>query len=183
LEDHTWFSQIKSLRECIYQNEPNHILANKLDKRRIAACQYAGRKLKRYGPTPYSPALIKQKTICQLLKIVVHRHKSGTADDETTTDIYRKLKDIGITTPEDQAGCQQIYKSHIKELTVMMKEETHSNIRRQEFQDGIINQAIQSGDKDRANRIRRIQRAEILKAVWSKCAAARGKHKTGGIAM
>jgi hypothetical protein len=157
LEDHTWFSQIKTLQECIHRKKPNHTLANKLDKRRIEACQYAGRKLKRYGPTPYSPALIKQKTICQLLKLVVHRHKIGMAKDETTLDIYRKLKDIGITTPKDQAECQQVYKNHIRELTVMMNKETQNNTKRQEFQDELINQAIHSGDKDRANRIKRIQ--------------------------
>jgi hypothetical protein len=72
LEDHAWFRQVKELQQCIEKQEPNHTLANTLDRRRIIACQYAGRKLKRYGPTPYSPALIKQKAICQLLKIVVH---------------------------------------------------------------------------------------------------------------
>jgi hypothetical protein len=46
LEDYAWFQQINILQECIDQNEPNHTLANKLDKQRIAACQYAGKKLK-----------------------------------------------------------------------------------------------------------------------------------------
>jgi exonuclease III len=58
LDDHQWLSQIQELQQCITNNTPNHELANKLDRRRIAACQYAGGKLKRYGPTPYSPALI-----------------------------------------------------------------------------------------------------------------------------
>jgi hypothetical protein len=140
-------------------------------------CQYAGWKQKKYGPTPYSPALTKQKTICQLLKIVVHRQKMGTADDEATADIYRKLHNIGITLPEDQDGCKQAHKNHLKELTVMMTMEKHYNTKRQEFQEEMITKAINAGDKDRASRIRRIQRAEILKAVWSKCAAARGQHK------
>jgi hypothetical protein len=51
LEDHMWFTQIQELQSCINTNSPNHFLADKLDDRRIAACQYAGGKLKQYGPT------------------------------------------------------------------------------------------------------------------------------------
>jgi hypothetical protein len=31
LEDHEWFNQIKELQQCIDRNQPNHMLANKLD--------------------------------------------------------------------------------------------------------------------------------------------------------
>jgi hypothetical protein len=48
LTDHEWFAQIQELQKHMECNEPNHTLANKLDRRRILACQYAGRKLKRY---------------------------------------------------------------------------------------------------------------------------------------
>jgi hypothetical protein len=42
LEDHAWFSQIQELQQHMDRNKPNHILADKLDCRRILACQYAG---------------------------------------------------------------------------------------------------------------------------------------------
>jgi hypothetical protein len=64
---------------------------------------------------------------------------------------------------------------------MMMKEETRKGVRRQDFQTAMITTALNTGDKERARRIQRIQNAEVLKAVWPKCAAARGQHKTGGI--
>jgi hypothetical protein len=108
LDGHAWFQHINDLQECMDKNEPNHALANKLDQQRIATCQYAGKKLKRYGPTPYSPALIQQKTICKQLKIAVRRHKMGWTEEESTVDIHRKLQDVGITLPADINGCKQV---------------------------------------------------------------------------
>jgi hypothetical protein len=181
LEDHAWFQQIKDLQQCIDDHKPNHTLANKLDRRRIAACQHAGSKLKRYGPTPYSPALIKQKTICQLLKIAMNRWSNGMIKEEIIEDIKQKLQDMGIQLPEDHEGCKQVKKAQTQELKRMMQEETQNNAKRQEFHEEMITKASNAGDKERAQRIQRIQRAEVLKAVWTKCAAARGCTKASGI--
>jgi hypothetical protein len=67
----------------------------------------------------------------------------------------------------------------------MMSKEKQSNLKRQEFQEeigGVTTLLSFERDKEKATRICWIQQAEIMKVVWSKCAAARGCKPTGGIA-
>jgi hypothetical protein len=65
----------------------------------------------------------------------------------------------------------------MQELKMMMKEEKQHSTKRHEFQEEMITNALNAGNKERARIIRRIQRAEVLKVMWSKCAAARGYNK------
>jgi hypothetical protein len=46
LSDHGWYQQVKRLQQCIKNNTPSHELVESIDKRRIEACQYSGKRLK-----------------------------------------------------------------------------------------------------------------------------------------
>ena len=48
---HNWHNQINQLQTCIDNNTRYDYLAEKLDRRRIAGCQYAAGRLKRYPKT------------------------------------------------------------------------------------------------------------------------------------
>jgi hypothetical protein len=88
LKDHGWFRQVKNLQQCIEQNKPNHTLVEKVDHRRINACQYSRNPLKRYGPILYSPELMRMKTVIKLMSIIIQRmHYRPDEDEESTHDL------------------------------------------------------------------------------------------------
>jgi hypothetical protein len=181
LEEHQWDQHVKELKKCIKTNTPNHELVEKIDRRRIQACQYAGRRLKKYGPVPYSPELMHMKTTDKLLTMIIRRMQRPEEEEEATEDLRRKLQRIGIDTPHDIDGCKLMRKTNKQALVAMTKAEIRTGTMRQTFQDNAINEALAAGNKEKARRIRQIQRAEMISQVWKKCAGARGLTKKGGL--
>ena len=181
LEDHNWFSQIAELQRCIDTDTPNHALAEKLDKRRIEACLYSGKKLKRYGPVPYSPEVIKLKTIDKLLRCLISKRSAPEDDLETINMLRLKLDHLGVMVPNDLQELKNLQKANRKVQLATAKDEVKSRNQRRTFQDELAAEALAAGDKERARKIRQIQRAEAMKAVWTKCAVARGLNKGGGL--
>jgi hypothetical protein len=106
-------------------------------------------------------------------------------EDEDPTimeELQKKLRQIGIEVPHDLEGYKTLRKNNRQELVSMIKAEVRTGTARQTFQDTAIKEAIESGDKEKTRCIRQIQRAEAISHVWKKCANARGRTKTGGIA-
>jgi hypothetical protein len=71
LDDHGWFQHVQQIQQCIKTNTPNHELVERADNRRIEACQNSGKRLKRYGPTPYSPQLIQMKLVDKVTAMII----------------------------------------------------------------------------------------------------------------
>jgi len=181
LEDHDWFNQIEALSACISNNTPDHDLAEKLDRRRIDACLASGNKLKRYGVVPYSPELIRLKTIDKLFRLLLRHKRTEHADPHTLSMLQEKLSRAGVVVPDDAEECKRLQKANRSVLLATSKEELKSNQNRQVFQDALVAEALAAGDKQKAKKIRQMQRAEAMKMVWKKCAIARGLNKGGGL--
>jgi hypothetical protein len=91
LSDHRWYQQVIKIQQCIKTNTPHHELVEKADKRRIEACQYyAGKRLKNYGPIPYSPELMKMKTVDKILTMIIRRMNNQDEDQETMHNLQQK---------------------------------------------------------------------------------------------
>ena len=74
LETHNWYDQIAQLETCMDNGTSNHALAERLDLRRIAGCQWAATQLKRYPAPPYSPELAELRNRDAILKTAIsHR--------------------------------------------------------------------------------------------------------------
>jgi hypothetical protein len=183
LETHGWFHKVKQIRQCITNNTPDHNMVEKADKRRISACQYAGKKLKRYGTIPYSPELIRMKTIDKLTTIIIRRMQKQDEDQETLQDLKHKLQHVGVTLPLVIEDYKSLRKNNRKEMVTMIKSEIKHGTVRHDYQTMAIEEAEKAGNKEKARRIRQIQRAEAISHVWKKCAHARGLTKTGGISQ
>jgi hypothetical protein len=153
LEEHGWYQQVQQLKPCIETNIPNHVLVGKKDKRRIKACQYSGKQMKRFSPLPYSPDLMRMKTVDKLLTMIIRRMQKQEEEEEVTNDLRRKLQHIGIDLPSDIDGSKLVRKTNKQALVAMTKEEMRTGSLRQTFQDNIIKEAMAAGNKEKARRI------------------------------
>jgi hypothetical protein len=181
LEDHGWLEKIPKIQQCIRTGRPNHELVEGVDKKRIEACQYAGRKLKRYGPIPYSPELMQMKMVDKVINMIIRRLKHQEEYADSLEDLQQKLRVAGVEIPQDLEGYQSLRRTNKQALTKAIKEELRTGNLRQKFQDEAIKDALARGNKEKARRIQQVQRAEAISHVWKKCAHARGLTTTGGI--
>jgi hypothetical protein len=154
------------LKQCIETDTPNHALVEKIDKRRIKACQCSGKQLKRYGSLPYSPELMQMKTVEKLLTMIIRQTQRPGEEEEATNDLRGKLKRIGIDLPPDVDGCKLVRKTNKQELVAITKEEMRTGTLRQTFQDNVINDTLAAVNKEKARKIGQVQRAEIVSQVW-----------------
>ena len=57
LSNHNWFDKITQLQQQMVDDTPNHALVEDLYTRLISSSVHAGKKPKRFPPTPYSPTI------------------------------------------------------------------------------------------------------------------------------
>jgi hypothetical protein len=162
-------------------NQENHELAETLDRCRIMSCQYAGKQLKKYGHIPYSPEIIRLKIIDKWIRKIIHRMQITDNTDEILQLWRQKISETGIDIPNDLDNCKRIQKANRCEMITTINEELKHLHQRQTFQNELIEKAIQAINKEKAQRLRRIQQAKTLKEVWQKCARARGLMKDNGL--
>jgi hypothetical protein len=105
LSEHNWDKQVRAIQQCIQTNTPDHELVEKVNKRRIEACQYSGRRLKKYGTIPYSPELMKLRTVDKIITMIIRRMKNQDEDQETMEDLQTKMRMTGVQVPPDIKGC------------------------------------------------------------------------------
>ena len=184
LDDHNWFNQIQELQQCIVTNTPNDALAETLDRRRIAACQYTEKQMTIYPQTPYSPAIARLRKINQYLKAVV-QCLAHPGDDwaEALDDHRAKLALLHVSVPQTLDDCRILLKENTKALRSTEAEERKGAPTRKQFQEAQIAEYMDTGKEEAAKIIRKIQRAEASKAVYQQCAHARGLTKEGGLSF
>jgi hypothetical protein len=90
------------------------------------SCQYSGKRLKKYGPIPYFPELMKMKTIDKILTMIIHWMKNQDDDQETMQDLQQNLRRTGVQVPTEIEGCKLLRKNNRKELVTLIKEEVRT---------------------------------------------------------
>jgi hypothetical protein len=181
LEEHNWFERIAILRQCMNSGEPNHQLAESLDKIRIQACQCSAKRLKRYPPVPYSPDIARFRNIEHLLRLKRH---SFTSRRNHEASILRRLEQLGepnFHLPTTKEDCEKLLKATQKDLRRMEKEERNTAKRRRQHQQDLQASYWEADNAKAAKIVQRIQKAEEMARVWRKCAAARGLTNEGGL--
>ena len=182
LDQHQWYTKIAALQECITNNHRNDSLANDLDHRRIQACHWAGKNLKRFPAPPWSPAIAKLRNINSILRLAIHMKLNPHEDCEHAMETRQaKLGSIGITIPDDVDDCRRFQRENLKVLRATEKQEIQSSQARQKHQEAKIQEYVDCGNEAAAKAVRKIQRAEATAAVYQQCAAARGKTQDGGL--
>jgi hypothetical protein len=96
LSDHHWYSQIDTLQAGMDEDIPDHHLAEKLYQRLLTACRYAGSRLQRYPPAPYSPDIVRMRNIYRLLKLAITQFTSKYDHSKEIDDTIDKLGHIGF---------------------------------------------------------------------------------------
>ena len=182
LQDHDWFTQVKALRQCISSNKADHDLAEKLDRRRIAACLYTGNRLKKYPRAPWSPELVRLRNINCLLKVALHQKLCPEHDcSEAIQIIEDKLGSVGVDIPDSIDDLRKFQRENLKVLRATEAEEMQHATARRNYVEAKIAAYTDAGNSDAAKILRRIQRAEATAEVFKQCAVARGKCKEGGL--
>ena len=185
LVQHSYFQRIKDLETCIATGIPNHQLAESLDKRRIAACQYTENRLQRYPQVPYSPELRDMRNITRYLKAVIQcLAHPGEEWDDIMSSHRSKLELLGMECPDTLEACRQCLKEHLKTLKATEKEERRSQPNRTAHQEKLIKEYTDSNTEhgsEMAKVLQRMMRAEATSAVFRQCAHARGLNKEGGL--
>lgn len=182
LTQHNWYNKIQQLQDCITTNTRDDTLANDLDDRRITACQWAGKHLKRYPAPPYSPELTRLRNINSLLRIAIRQKKCPDEDSSAAlANLQAKLGRVGIHIPESLEDCQRFQRENLKVLRAKETEEMKDAKARRQHQEEKIKAYTDAGNNDAAKAIQRIRRAEATQAVYNQLAAARGKCHQGGL--
>lgn len=164
----------------LYNNdEPNHILAEQIDKDMVQFTKTAQKRTITKHQTPWTLKMIKLKAkvmICQLL-ITMDRTKRNLRNQiEKFDNQYGPFPDKPTTTIEARIHLQKL-KTEVKKLGKELVQQ-----RRQEQNDKImqLEGSSQIDDKQRAKIIRRIQKAETIKRIFRKIGRLR-KVKYGGL--
>ena len=84
---------------------PNHTLAEDHYDRLVSAVVYAGSKLKRFPPAPYSPTIARLRNIQRLLKLAVTQHKTSHDMEVNISRTKAKLGNAGYRLPDTKESC------------------------------------------------------------------------------
>lgn len=183
LNTHKWHDQIADLQDCMQRNIRNDALAEKLDRRRIAACKEAASKLKRYPRPPYSPQIARLRNIEALLRLAMYQLRNPQDDYlEAMDNVRLKLGSLDIEIPPTIEELRQMRAQNLKLLRVMEREELKIGGARSDHQTSLIDMYKQAGQTLSAKAVKKIQRAEAMNRVWQECAQARGLNKNQGLA-
>jgi len=160
----------------------NDALAEKLDRRRIAGCQYAAGKLQRYPTPPYSPEIARLRNIESLLKLAMFQIRNPSDNySEAMDKLQLKLGSIDITIPPTIQEIRQLRSANMQVLKAMEIQEHKTGSARSRYQDSLIEMYEKAGKTLSATAVRRIKRAEATARVWVDVSAARGLNKGGGL--
>ena len=168
LLDHKWYQKIDRLKQHMHDYDPNHELAKDLYNRLISSAVYAGSKLKRFPPAPYSPTIARLRNIQCLLKLVVTQHKMSRDMTENIARTKATLGDAGYTLPGTQEECILALARATRQLKAAIAEEVQSQHLRQQHQNNLIQLHEATGNSKMAKKLRGMQRAEQTKRVFLK---------------
>ena len=183
LETHNWYTQIQRLQDYMSRGIRDDDLAEKLDRRRIAGCQWAASQLQQYPAPPYSPEIADLRMRDAILKSAISQLLDPQDDYDTRMEqLQSKLHGTGMDLPPTIEECRLLRRQNLRQLRALERDEIKTGASRRTHQNSLIDMYAAAGKTLTAKVIRRIQKAEETARVWKQCAAARGLTKTGGIA-
>jgi len=184
LEKHKFFKQLEELQKCIDTDTPNDRLAHKLDHRFQRSAKHARNLCPQYLRPTYSPKIAKMRNACQLLcqAITQYQHsydmtKAIQATRDQAGSINYELPELPLTLQD----CEETYKQKCKELVEAEKEEIKDGKLRKEHQEELIASYLDKGNKEHAQLLRKMKRAEAVSKVFTKLRVVRGLNKEGGL--
>ena len=180
LQESGWFARINELSDLMDKNERDDHLAEILYNQLIKASNYAGQKLKPYPLAPYSPAIAQLRTAQNCTRILISSYTNAYDTSIKATEARNKLGSLGYDVPDNLLDCKTLRNQLTSELKKTIKAEEQTKQRRKDHIDQLISKSTQDGGPTAAI-LKRIKNAGELKAVFYKCARARGKQNRGGL--
>ena len=181
LVHHSWFKEVKALNKSMTQGRPDHTLAEALFEQLITASIYAGSKLKRFPPAPYSPTIACLRNIHQLLKLAVMQGKTSKDLMESILRTKAKLGNARYELPIMLETCIKALLSCTRQLKAATRDEIEMQNLRRNHQDKLIEQYEATGNTKMAKRICGMKHAEQTKVVFRGCKAAQNLGSDSGL--
>ena len=172
---------MKDITKAIDTNEPCDDLAQSLYTTLCEASVAAGATLRRHPQAPYSDDIHRLRIIVRLHQLIISQMRTGYDLGDSISSTKTKLGSVGVAIPETLAAAIAAHRGYKKELHATIKEEETNRHLRKTHLDKLADTYEAHGDQKTAAIIRRIQRAEATKKVYTKCRTARGLNNHGGI--
>ena len=181
LQERNWYEAVKDINTAIDTNVPCDDVAESLYVTLCKASTYAGAKLRRHPPAPYSEEICRLRLIVRLHKLIILQLCTGYDLGDPIASTRKKLGSIGVRIPESLSEAVASHHAYRKELRATIKEEETNRHLRKSHLDKMADAYEANGDKKTAAIVRRIKRAEATKKVYAKCRTARKLNIQGGI--
>jgi len=121
------------------------------------------------------------RNVCQLLRQAITEHQHSYDMTEAIQATRDKAGTIDYDLPLTLQDCEEALKQKRKELIEAEKEEIKEGKMRKEHQEELIASYLDEGNKEHAQLLRQIKRAEAVSKVFNKLRAVRGLNKEGGL--
>jgi len=181
LEKHKFFKQLEDLQKCIDTNTPNDLLAQKLDHRFQRSVKHAGNLCPQCPQAPYSPKIAKMCNVCQLLCQAITQHQHSHDMTKVIQATRDQAGSINYKLPLTLQDCEEAYKQKRKELIEAEKEEIKDGKLCKEHQEELIASYLGKGNKEHAQLLQKMKRAEAVSKEFTKLRVVRGLNKEGGL--
>jgi hypothetical protein len=168
LVDHNVFQRTKRL-EC---SGNRHQYAERMDRDVVAASLAAEQSIPQYDKPPWSVELAHTRKKAQLLRKILSHARTGIGDYEKITNDWQEiepLEDMPTTIQESTTLLREI-KSVVRELIKVSFEKREQEQRRLIEE---LRSSTKKSDKERAEQIRRIQKAEAINRLFAKLRSLR----------
>jgi hypothetical protein len=123
LSEASWFEKVRKLRETMTSGEKDDHTAEILYQQMLDGCQHAGKKLKPYFSTPYSPEIVRLRNIEGLMRMVIKSYKSKFDLSIQVDEARGKLGSLGFELPDNLKDCQKLRREYSKQLKAALKDE------------------------------------------------------------
>jgi len=181
LEKHKFFKQLEELQKCIDTDTPNDRLAQKLDHQFHRSAKHAGKKCPQHPRGPYSPKIAQIRNVCQLLHQAITQHQHSYDMTEAIQATRDQAGSIDYKLPSTLPDCEAACTQKRKELMEAEKEELTDGKLCKMHQEELIASNLDEGNKEHAQLLRQMKRAEAVSKVLTKLRAVRGLNKEGGL--
>ncbi|KAI2506424.1 hypothetical protein MHU86_8050 [Fragilaria crotonensis] len=175
LQEHNAFARGKRL--TFLGNR--HQFAERLDRDLLAASLAAEASIPQFGEHAWSAELSMARRRVQYLKKCLSITKSGLDLTQIQQEYAPEFPDDNIPNNKEQCSCCLRLANREVHRIIKQSFVTRDTERRQRIQE--LEKSIRVSDQQTAKRLRRIKKAEDIKAVTTKLRNVRGKHHRSGI--
>jgi len=121
------------------------------------------------------------RNVCQLLRQAITQHQHSYDMTEAIQATHDQAGSIDYELPLTLQDCEAAHKQKRKELIEAEKEEIKDGKLRKEHQEELIASYLDEGNKEHAQLLRQMKRAEAVSKVFTKLRVVRGLTKEGGL--